>query len=395
MKTSYLSRWIIVVGLGGLLGCDYLPESVTGRPDPNARKLEAVGPTGVPVSQTPPKMEVVQPEVTGTKPSPFSNENSFPDADQRTTAPARIEENSRPLKQASFNQVQESGSVSNSIAPSTSMAADGRIIIRSANLKFVTDLEVAAQSDGLIMEMDADEGDLLAKGSLMIQIDDRIANAELLKTQKETEAALEKAKDDSEIQYSTAASKVAKQDYEIAEQLHKKGAETDSELRKKWLEQKRADLAITVAESKHKQDVAAADVSSANQGAAEVQVKLRKHLAQFDGVVAEKRKEKFDWVRAGDVIMRLVSMEQLRVVGYVHVDQLRSAPHLLEKAPAIVDISIYPGKVERVQAKVGFVSPVMESTGSYKIWLQIPNVKVDDQWLFREGMPATIEIMPR
>ncbi len=93
------------------------------------------------------------------------------------------------------------------------------------------------------------------------------------------------------------------------------------------LESRRAELAITVAQVKNNQDHKAAAVSNAKQGAALVQVELRKITAPFDGIVAEKRKEKYDWVRAGDVIMRLVSMEQLRVVGQVRVEQLQTAPH--------------------------------------------------------------------
>ena len=245
------------------------------------------------------------------------------------------------------------------------------------------------------MQMDADEGDLLTTNTLMIQLDDRLANSELDVTKKEYEAAIEKAKDDSEIQYSVASNDVAQAEYGIQKQINDKGAGTDIELNKKWLEWKRADLAITVAKVKKKEADLAAGVSQAKQGAAEVQVQLRKIIAPFDGIVAEKRKERHDWVRAGDVILRLVSMEQLRVVGQVRVNQLSAAPHELVGAPATVEIELYPGKIERVSAKVGFVSPVMESSGSYRIWLQIANVKANDQWIFREGMPAKIEIQTR
>jgi multidrug resistance efflux pump len=280
-------------------------------------------------------------------------------------------------------------------AESPNPTADGKIYVDSAHLKFVNDLEVAAQADGLITQMDADEGDLLKTNSLMIQLDDRLANSELQVTQKEYEAAVEKSKDDSEIQYSKAAHDVAREEYNIAVELDRKGAGTATELSKKWLEDRRAGLAITVAQLKNKQDVLAVGVSEAKQGAAKVQVDMRKIVAPFDGIVAEKRKEQHDWVRAGDVILRLVSMEQLRVVGQVRVSQLSAAPHELLGAPAVIDIELYPGKSERVTAKVGFVSPVMESSGGYRIWLQIPNVKANDQWVFREGMPARIEIATR
>ncbi len=98
---------------------------------------------------------------------------------------------------------------------------------------------------------------------------------------------------------------------------------------------------------------------------------------------------------AGDVIVRLVALEKLRVVGMVKIDSLEAPPHLLLNAPASIDIQLYPGAVQTVEARVGFVSPVMQSSGAYQIWVEIPNQKVNDQWLFRQGMPATIRINTR
>ena len=276
-------------------------------------------------------------------------------------------------------------------------SADGKIRINSAQLKYVRDqnLAIAAQADGLITELSVDEGNMVAANSLLIQLDDRLAKSELEVTNKEYLAALEKSKDDAEIKYSQAASDVAKKELEMAQDLDRRGAGTFSELIKKELEATRAELAINVAEMKNKQDVAAADVSLAKKGAAEVQIQLRKITAPFDGIVAEKIKARHDWVRAGDVILRLVSLQQLRVVGQVRPSQLSAAPHELVGAPASIEIEIYPGRVERVSAQVGFVSPEMEGQNGYNIWLQIPNIKSKDQWVFREGMPAKIEIQTR
>jgi hypothetical protein len=60
-----------------------------------------------------------------------------------------------------------------------------------------------------------------------------------------------------------------------------------------------------------------------------------------------------------------------------------------------IDIELYPGRVERVNGKVGYVSPTLESSGGYKIWLQISNIQANGQWVFREGMPARIELQTR
>jgi len=424
--TNPLHRFLLASGLiilPCLGGCDYLPEVVTGRPDPTAAKLRPAGPAS--------DIESNASSMSDFSKSPYAQGKLVNDANtgydnsvvqtggsygEGVTAPPSIGTPpalSAPLSIGSgvFEPSQagtttsesginvpsaESVAVSTgSRNSSTSTSSNGKIVIKNANLKFVNDLDIASQADGLILDLVADEGDMLAKGELLVQLDDRLANSELAVTHKEVEAAKEKAKDDSEILYSRAAFNVAEIDYTKTKELNDRGSETDSELRKKWLEKRRAELAITVAELKNNQDKAAVEVAAAKEGAAAVQVDLRKMLVPFDGIVAEKKKEKYDWVRGGEVLLRLVSMEQIRVVGQVRVDDLQAPPHELMNAPAMVDIELFPGKRERVEAKIGFVSPVLEVSGAYRVWVQIPNKKVNNQWLFREGMPATIEISTR
>lgn len=422
--TNPLHRLLLACGfmlVPCLGGCDYLPEVITGRPDPLAAKLQPAGPSNEIQSkltsanelngiQNSPA-ELANEATTGYDSPVVQTGGSYGDVN---AAPPAISSGVYEPAQAiasdqdSGNQNTDNLSTGISVPPAGSMSvstssrnstssisANGKILIKNANLKFVNDLDIASQADGLVLDLVADEGDVLTKGALLVQLDDRLANSELAVTHKELEAAKEKAKDDSEILYSRAAFNVAEIDYTKTEELNARGSETDSELRKKWLEKRRAELAITVAELKNNQDKAAVEVSAAKEGAAAVQVDLRKMLVPFDGVVAEKKKEKYDWVRAGEVLLRLVSMEQLRVVGQVRVDDLQAPPHELMNAPAIVDIELFPGKRERVEAKIGFVSPVLEVSGAYRVWVQIPNKKVNNQWLFREGMPATIEISTR
>jgi multidrug efflux pump subunit AcrA (membrane-fusion protein) len=420
MKTTIpLYQWLLAGGflaLPTLSGCDYLPEVVTGRPDPNAAKIQAAGPAGdiVLSSQSMDRTEMssanqgklVNEATTGYDSAVVQTGGSYGEGiASPPTIGSGVFEPPQAMNSPNQPVISESGlsvppaesvAVSTSIRNSiTSTSANGKILIKNANLKFVNDLDIASQADGLILDLVADEGDMLTKGELLVQLDDRLANSELAVTHKELEAAKEKAKDDSEILYSRAAFNVAEIDYTKTEELNARGSETDAELRKKWLEKRRAELAITVAELKNNQDKAAVEVSAAKEGAAAVQVDLRKMLVPFDGVVAEKKKEKYDWVRAGEVLLRLVSMEQLRVVGQVRVDDLQAPPHELMNAPATVEIELFPGNRERVEAKIGFVSPVLEVSGAYRVWVQIPNKKVNNQWLFREGMPATIEISTR
>jgi len=403
-KIKYRYQTVFLYGLMLLAvsqaGCDYLPEIISGRPDPTAAKIQPVGPNASDAGSVPSPYKVpgklVNEATSGYDDSVIQTGGSY---DASLAVPPLVESprNANVTTDVGLNvpPAESNPSTGNARDGFSNLSADGKIIIRNANLKFVNDLEIAAQADGLILDLVADEGDILAQGSLLVQLDDRLANSELQVTMKELEAAQEKAKDDSEIEYSRAAFDVAAIEYTKSEELLARDAETETDLRKKWLEKRRAELAITVAQLKNNQDKAAVEVSIAKRGAAEVQVDLRKMTVPFDGIVAEKKKEKYDWVRSGEVLLRLVSMERLRVVGQVRVDDLQAPPHQLMNAPVSIEIELFPGSRELVAGKIGFVSPVLEVSGAYRVWVEIPNKKVNDQWLFREGMPAKIEINTR
>jgi multidrug resistance efflux pump len=411
----YISLAIFgITSIATLPGCDQVREAVMGQPDPNAPTIQAVGPSGMDDStQVANKPPVLTPQAWNTTPNtsavevagsqegiqpvpntvvqsggPSFNDSLFQQSPGPSSIPATPNYTSTDVN---------SGLAVPSAEAAISPSMSGAIVVKSAFLQFRNelDIEVAAPADGLITEMDVEEGGMITKGSLIFQLDDRLPRSELAVTMKEHEAAVEKAGDKSEIEYSKASVEVAEQDFKVTKLLVEKEASTDMELSKKWLEYKRAALGVTVAEVKNRQDVSAVGVAEAKKGAAQVQIELRRIVSPFEGIVAEKKKEKHDWVRAGEIIMRLIAMEQLKVVGQVNVNQLSKAPHELVNAPASVKIEVFPGRIEQVETKVGYVSPVMQSSGGYKIWVQIPNKQSNGQWVYREGMPATIEISTR
>jgi multidrug resistance efflux pump len=405
-----LAASVVWIGLSMQVGCDYLPEAITGRPNPTAPQLEPAGPTGqtVLVEQTnqspPPATPLSWPSsATSASVTTATVDAATPAEGVIQTSGASLDSQGPGTLEAA---VLESPALGVGEAPTAGLevpaanrsqppAQPGQIIINNAYLRFVYDSPIAAPADGVIVELQAEEGLIVRKDALLARIDDRLAQSELEVTTKEYEAAVEKASDRSEIEFAKAGYDVAKEELRMAKEVDARGAGSESELLKKGLEFKRAELAIPVAEIKNRQDHSAAEVAKAKQGAARVQIDLRRLTAPFDGMIAEKQKEQYEWVRAGDTLLRLISMEQLRVVGQVRTSQLSQAPHELVGMVGTIDIELYPGRVERVNGKVGYVSPTLESSGGYKIWLQISNIQANGQWVFREGMPARIELQTR
>ncbi|MFN9987403.1 MAG: HlyD family secretion protein, partial [Pirellula sp.] len=252
------------------------------------------------------------------------------------------------------------------------------------------------QTDGIIQQLLVDEGSVVQADSVLIELDSRLANAEVQVAENEKTSAMLKAEDDSQIKFSEASLDVAKSVLLRSQQLYETGVETRDDLEKKNLERIKAGFQVDVSKREQKINQAAVGVSDAKLNAAKVQVELRTIKAPFSGMVAETQKERFEWVKAGDQILRLVSLEKFRVRGFVLLEE---SPNILEGAPARVTVPIGPGKVETIDGVVGFVKPESvgkkQSGNEYVVWVEMPNRMVNGKYLFRGGMDAKVEIYPQ
>ena len=274
-----------------------------------------------------------------------------------------------------------------------SSTSNGSLTISNAKVLFPEDIPIAAQTDGIIAELFVDEGSFVKKGDPMIIIDSRIAEAEAEVAKEELAAAVNKAEDNSSIEYAKAAVEVALSDVKISDQLYAKGAEGVMENEKKRLELKKAQLQVKVSQSEKAQQLNAVGVQTAKLNASKVQLALRKIPAPYDGYVSEIAKKKDSFAKGGEIVFRFTSMEKMRIRGLAKVSD---APHLLLNAPAKVTIFVAPGKSEILDGKVFSVAPRQTGTSDqYMIFIDIPNrLTADGQYLFREGMKAAVDIQP-
>jgi multidrug efflux pump subunit AcrA (membrane-fusion protein) len=271
---------------------------------------------------------------------------------------------------------------------------NGVLLIKSAQVTFPDDITVSATAEGTILKLLVDDGTVIEAGMPMIEIDSRLAEKEVVVSEKELKAASLKANDDSNVKYSEAAKEVAMQDVEISKELLKSRAEGIMEGRKKELELKKASLQVTVSTIEKERDQADVGVKTAKLEAAKVQLDLRRISAQRTGVVNQVVKRQYAYVRAGEPILNLTSMEKIRITGTT--PNLSESPHLLLNAPARVIINYAVGRSETVDGTVTYVSPKSDGPNQYKLHVDLPNrLTPDGQYLFRDGMVADIEVRPR
>lgn len=271
------------------------------------------------------------------------------------------------------------------------------VIAENASVKYERNVDISAPASGLISELPVEEGNKITKGDVIVNMDQRIANAELEVAVQEAIAAEKQAEDDSNILYANKVSEVATAEYETYLELLRRGATNSNEVRRKKLEAEKSKLSIRVAELEQTKNKAAALVSKEKVKAAEVQLALRRIVAPFDGIVSHTHLKQDAWAKEGERILTLIAMEDLRVEGIAKFGSEKVAPHNLLGAPVTIEITVAKGEApEIINGTIGFVSPVLYGSGEgARVWAKIKNKETSPgsgNWLFSEGMTSRMKI---
>ena len=293
---------------------------------------------------------------------------------------------------SAFSQPPAEGSVGLPTAsPARGEGSVGRNPIRvdGAQVFGAHKIEVAAQADGIIDHLLADEGHTVKKGDTLLSIDNRVALAELAVAQKELEAAQKQAEQTAEVDYAKKAAEVSDAEYEDIFTLYNKGSATYSEARRKELEKQRARSGIDVASVKHEQEILAAEVNKEKVKASQVKLDLYKVIAPFDGVVFLRLRDQGEWIRSGEPILKLVHLNEMKVQLFVPIEGISVAE--LQGAPMRVSVRINAKDVAAYDTHVEFVSPEIDSR-KVRVTTRIQNQQLGGAWLLRDGMTASVEI---
>lgn len=275
------------------------------------------------------------------------------------------------------------------------------IELRAENciVKTIQSVRVPAIAEGQITEMLAVEGSNVKKGDLLTILDDTQAKLALdLRKAEEREAELNALND---VNYRDAenSERSAKAEAEAYKELRRQGAVPYWEMEKKILEADRATLRIELAQLQ--QDVAKVQyiAKRSERALAEYELTRRQVLAPFGGFIENRMAQLGEWVQPGSPIVQLVQLDKLRVEG--DVDALRYPGQITRGTPVKVMIYANSRRTEAsaadaiaVDAKIGFVSSEIDLNHRYRIWVEIENRQVGDEWVFKPGMEADIQIFP-
>jgi multidrug resistance efflux pump len=197
----------------------------------------------------------------------------------------------------------------------------------------------------------------------------------------EQSVAQTKADDDIEVRYAQKSFELAQAELQRDLDINRKsaGSVPESEVHRKQLAQHRAELQIDRSRLDLKVAQMTADVHSATVRATEESIRRRRIEAPFAGLVADVYREAAEWVNAGEAVLRVVRMDQLRVDGFLDGSQFTAAD--VARRPVTIVIQLPPNRVEQFPGEVVFVSPIMQAGNQYRVTAEVQNAQ-------RERCPA-------
>jgi multidrug efflux pump subunit AcrA (membrane-fusion protein) len=281
----------------------------------------------------------------------------------------------------------------------TASAADPVI---EALVKFDKDILLPAKEAGVLVELNVKEGDTVKAGQAIGRIDDSQPQMQKKAARYARDAAVKRAEDDVEIEYSKLQAAVAEKDYEILVETNRRaaGAVSVVEVRRAKLDWDRSVKAIEKSSNDQELSRLEAWTKQAELEAAELAISRRKISAPFDGQIVEISHKQDEWVNPGDPILRLAQRDVMHVEGAIHQhsDQEGSArvgefdPHELRGCPVSVKVQLARGHTETVDGRIIYVSPVLTYDGRYIVRAEVPNLQVGGNWILMDGQKAEMTI---
>jgi multidrug efflux pump subunit AcrA (membrane-fusion protein) len=267
--------------------------------------------------------------------------------------------------------------------------------IERALVSLDKDIEVSSLAPGKLTMVEVREGDQVRTGDQVAQVDDREPQLKKRAAEIQLLAALTQARDEIPVIYARASSAVAKAEYLEHKEATEKvpGTVADATIRRLKLQVEESRLLIKKNEMERKVAQMNADVHQADVDSADEEIRRRRLLSDVDGLVVEVFRDKGEWVQAGDVVMRVVRMDRLRVEGFLN--SANFDPFQIEGKPVTVRVELAQGRHAEFSGKIVFVSPIIQAKGNFLVRSEVENKQVNGSWVMRPGMDAEMEISLR
>ena len=276
-----------------------------------------------------------------------------------------------------------------SLAAISTHAAEG-IVVNSVVLSPLEVAEVPAQQTGVLQEILAREGAVVAEGEVLARLDARQATLDVAQAELESDQAEARATNRIRVEFAEKSLAVAQAELarsqESISQFAKSISQSQLDVEQLTIEK----LTLERAQAEHERELDHFAWKLRQQEVAAARLRLAQHTveAPFAGTVALIRGRRGEWVELGAPVVRLVAIEKLRAEGFLDVEHL---------AAGLVGSSVLfrsgtGAEATESRGTLQFVSPEMDPvTRQVRVWAEIAN----PAGKLRSGQQGTLEIVSR
>ncbi len=267
---------------------------------------------------------------------------------------------------------------------------DGAVRAESVLITLIDQAEVPAQEPGVLAEVAVREGQIVAEGDLLAQVEDSVANITKRRAKIELDIARKEETNDIQLRYARGTLETAKAELLRAttslEKYRKSisGTEID-QLRlavdKAAFEAEQAEHVLAIARLTTQLKESEYDFANRN-------VERRRIASPIPGMVVQVKRRRGEWVQAGETVVRILRLDRLRAEGFVQASAV-SGPFKTRPVMVRVDLPDHP-KAEFPGSLV-FISPEINPVnGQVRIWAELENRDM----LLRPGLPVQMTLEP-
>ncbi len=271
-----------------------------------------------------------------------------------------------------------------------SAQADDPIVVDSAIVRLIEQVEAPARAPGDLVSLQVAEGDVVEEGALLAAIDREEADLLHARALADLEISKDRATDDVAIRAAKDALEFAQGELKRVEQAHLRlpGSISLSELEEAKLHVSQAALQIERSQREQRQWQLQAELKLRDVQLSQHGIDIRRVTAPVPGVVVEILRHKGEWVEPGDTVLRILRINRLRAEGLVPIEALR--PDL--QGAAVTVVVAVPGRPDiECTGQVAFVSPEVNAVnGQVRVWAEFDN----PDGVVRPGLRATMTIHP-
>ncbi|MBX3425658.1 MAG: efflux RND transporter periplasmic adaptor subunit [Pirellulales bacterium] len=248
------------------------------------------------------------------------------------------------------------------------------LVVEAVVLRPLAEAEVPARQLGVVQKIAVAEGQRVAAGDLLVQLDAISAALVVERTESERDQARAKAENTLPVDYADKALEVARAELARSEESIAKFAKSIS---RSQLDVERLTvekLLLERRQAEHDLRLAKFDWQAKDAALAVVRRELELHAvrAPFAGVVTLVRARQGEWVEPGAAVLRLIAVDKLRAEGFVDAADARAAvgapvQFVPGDAGSAAPESSYGGRLH-------FVSPEIDPvTRQVRVWAELDN----------------------